>query len=568
MKSFLRTFFLLVIILISQNILAQGGKNYGQFAPPEAYLDSSDYAYFGSENEWSQRMFSKKAADRFYKRQGQRQMLAILTGNPEEAVKLCKKRLEQNPDDTEAMFTMTIAYCQLNQVKNAGSAMKRALSAGLPFERFLAGPRDLLKPLIISDEFKKHADERSINLIHGPMVGTVTENSARFWMRTVTETLVKVLIYEEGVPGVIVQSASGQTRADQDYTAVIEASDLDPQTAYSYDIVIDSVRIFSDNRPAFQTFAKKGSSVEFEIAFGGGAGFTPQHERIWDTIHSFRPTALFLLGDNVYIDLPEMPGAFHNYTYYRRQSRPEFRQLIESTPVYAIWDDHDCAIDDIWMGPYREKPPWKMPMLDLFRINWNNPAYGDAEWPGCWFSFSIGDVDFFMLDCRFYRTNPFADNPTMLGPVQKEWLIQELENSNAVFKVIVSSVPWAPDAKPGSHDTWDGFPQEREQIFSFIEQQKIEGVVLMSADRHRSDIRKIERDSGYPLYDIMSSRLTNIHTHEVVPGAIFGYNENCSFGLLKFDTSPSDPAVTFRIVNIDGQIIHSMTIYRSDLSFL
>ena len=30
----------------------------------------------------------------------------------------------------------------------------------------------------------------------------------------------------------------------------------------------------------------------------------------------------------------------------------------------------------------------------------------------------------------------------------------------------------------------------------------------------------------------MSSRLTNIHTHELVPGHLFAYNEKCSFGLL------------------------------------
>jgi len=67
-------------------------------------------------------------------------------------------------------------------------------------------------------------------------------------------------------------------------------------------------------------------------------------------------------------------------------------------PVFAIWDDHDCATDDVWMGPYRDKPAWKMSMLEGFRTNWNNPGYGTEQWPGCWFKFEIADVDFFMLD--------------------------------------------------------------------------------------------------------------------------------------------------------------------------
>ena len=567
MKSIYRIIFSIIFIIIPVSVFAQGGKDYGQFAPAEAYLDSSEYAYYGSENEWSQRMFSERAADRFYKRQGQRQLLTILKGQPEEAVKLCQARIEKNPNDTEAMFVRTIAYCQMNQRDKAIASMKNALDAGLPVERFIAGPRDLLQLLLNAEEFKKIAAERSSDLIHGPMLGSLTHESVRIWVRTASPSLVKVLIYENDESAKVIQKAVAHTKTAEDYTAVVEVNGLQPQTDYTYDLVINDVKIFAENRPGFRTFAMKNEPVAFDIAFGGGAGFTPIHEYIWNTIASFKPTVLFLLGDNVYIDLPEMPGAFHDYTYYRRQSRPEFRGLIKSTPVYAIWDDHDCAIDDIWMGPYRDKPEWKMPMLDVFRRNWNNPYYGDAEWPACWFDFSIGNVDFFMLDCRIYRTNPFAENPTMLGPVQKEWLLDKLSNSNAEFKVIVSSVPWAPSAKPGSRDTWDGFADERELIFSFIEQHEIEGVLLMSADRHRSDIRKIDRDGCYPLYDVMSSRLTNMHTHEVVPGAIFGYNETCSFGLLKFNTKLSDPQITFKIVNIDGDIIHSLDIKKSELEF-
>jgi phosphodiesterase/alkaline phosphatase D-like protein len=35
----------------------------------------------------------------------------------------------------------------------------------------------------------------------------------------------------------------------------------------------------------------------------------------------------------------------------------------------------------------------------------------------------------------------------------------------------------------------DGYPEEREEIFSFLAKNEIERVVLVSADRHRSDIR-------------------------------------------------------------------------------
>ncbi len=286
---------------------------------------------------------------------------------------------------------------------------------------------------------------------------------------------------------------------------------------------------------------------------------------MWDTIASFHPLAMLLMGDNVYIDLPQEAGPLHRYSMYQRQSRPEFRRLVSTTPIFAIWDDHDVAFDDMWLGPYRDKPSWKPSMFTLFKENWNNPSYGDREWPGCWFKFSIADVDFFMLDCRYYRTNPFAEERTMLGPVQKAWLLGELKKSHAVFKIIASSVAWASGAKPGSRDTWDGFPAEREEIFSWIEKNAIDGVVLLSADRHRSDAWKIPRPNGYPLYDLLSSRLTNTEIHELMPGALFGYNAKCSFGLLAFDTVRADPQVTFDVVNIDGETVHSLTIHKNEL---
>ena len=106
-----------------------------------------------------------------------------------------------------------------------------------------------------------------------------------------------------------------------------------------------------------------------------------------------------MLGDNVYLDVPETPGAFHQYTYYRRQSRPEFRRLTSSVATYAIWDDHDAGMDDIWMGPYADRPDWKRPNLDFFLQNWNNPSAGSDGVPGLWFSFTLGDVEFFLAVC-------------------------------------------------------------------------------------------------------------------------------------------------------------------------
>ena len=486
----------------------QQEEKYGQHAPEDAFSEDSPFAYYGSENHWSRRMFSADKANKSYKRRGQRQLLATLDGRPQRAVKLCEVRLADDPNDTEALFNLTLAHCQLGELDKSMAALKRAVSAGVPLERFLAGPRELLRPLTSSQSFSDHVAHQYGDLIHGPMLGAVSDHGVRIWVRTVDESSITVRVRAAGNNQSPQKAASVRSHASKDYTAIVEVDGLKPATRYSYEVLVNGESIVADSDLEFETYPKQGSPSRFEVGFGGGAGYTPSNERIWDTIAAHRLSAFMLLGDNVYIDLPEDPGELHRYTYYRRQSRPEFRRLVGSTPIYAVWDDHDCAIDDVWMGPYVDMPSWKQPMLELFKQNWNNPAYGNPQWPGCWFRYSIADVDFFLLDGRTYRTNPHAENPTMLGPAQKAWLLNNLASARGTFKVLVSPVAWAPGAKPGSRDTWDGFRSEREEIFSWLENNSMEGVLLVSADRHRSDAWKIERPDGYPLYDLMSSRLT------------------------------------------------------------
>ena len=183
---------------------------------------------------------------------------------------------------------------------------------------------------------------------------------------------------------------------------------------------------------------------------------------------------------------------------------------------------------------------------------------------------SIADVDFIHLDGRYYRMNPKGEHsiaPSMLGETQKKWLFEQLKNSKATFKVICSPVPVADGTKPGSVDTWVGFKEEREELFSFIENNKIEGIIFLSADRHRSDAWKIKRENGYDYYEFQSSRLSNIHMHEIRPESLFGYNEKCSFGIIDINTLSDDPTISYSIFSIDNELIHKITVMKSQLIF-
>ena len=544
-----------------------GGENFGEFGPPDAYEGDSPHPYYGAENEWSRRMFDERARrTSTTSAAGNGNSSRSSTATPNKAIELADARLAEDRADAESWFIKAVALSQLDRIDAAEAAMHVALDAGMPFGRFLAGPRELLAPLAATEGFALHAASPNNTILHGPMLGAVTDTSARVWIRTAVETPFEVVATAD-------RRAPHCLRRHQPRPRLHGQSNT-PRPLPEHDLQLSGARR-SEHAAAAAPAAEPTHSAPppppappapSPSAFGGCAGYTPQNERIWDTIAAHAPQALLLLGDNVYIDLPGQPGPFHDYTYYQRQSRPEFGRLVSSTPVYAIWDDHDAAVDDIWMGPYVDRPAWKQPMVDLFRRNWNNPAYGSESHPGVWFRFALGDVDFFMLDGRTYRTNPFVEEPTMLGPVQKAWLLESLLDSHATFKVIASPVAWADGAKPGSRDTWSGFAEEREEIFRFIEANDIPGVILLSSDRHRSEAWAIERDSGYAFHDLLSGQLTNIHTHPKEPGALFSYNDKDSFGLLTFDTAREDPQATYQIYSIDDELIETLVIPHADLA--
>ncbi|NIA16549.1 MAG: tetratricopeptide repeat protein [Nitrospiraceae bacterium] len=498
-----------------------------------------------------------------YKRVHRRAMRAVSAGDLDAVIEALEAYGAEHPEDPETWYVLAAAHIRQGKLVRAMECVKEAVSRGLPIERFVAGPRDLLRPLVSRVAFQEYARGRLSPLLHGPLLGRVTDSAAGVWVRTADEADVRVRLTPDSKGGVRI--GEGRTTAAEDFTTVVDVDGLEPDTAYTYTLAIDG-KTLEDPGWTFRTMLASGQAGALRVGFGGGAGYVPPHERVWETILRFEPRAFLFLGDNVYIDTPKDP-AVQDYIYYRRQSRPEYRAFLGATPVYAIWDDHDFGDNDCWGGPEIETPAWKRPVWERFRRQWANPSYGGGEaLPGCWFTWQAGDVDFFFLDCRYYRTNPKRKKTSMLGPRQLDWLLGKLKASDGTFKVIVSSVPWARGTKPGSKDTWDGYDTERETIFSCIEANRLDGVVLLSADRHRSDVWKIERKNGYDFYEFESSRLTNQHVHKKIPGAEFSYNESQSFGLLDFDTAKPDPTVTYRIVNIDGEVVHTVCVARSQLT--
>ena len=491
-----------------------------------------------------------------YKKQHRPVMAQLGRGEFDDALKTLRKLARQSPEDAETQYCLAMAYSGKGEGKAALGYARKAVALGLPVERLVAGPRSLNKALLRAKGFGELAGAGSARLVHGPLLGDLGPRSVKIWVRTGRDCEVKVVI--EGVSAGVTDAT-----AANDYTAVVELARLEPDTFYHYQVFQDEEPVDLGYETGFRTLPDDGGK-KIKIVFGGGSGFTPRFERMWNTIRGHKPDALLLLGDNVYIDRPEVREV-GQYCYYRRQSRPEWRRLTAGVPVYAIWDDHDFGTNDCHGGAAVDDPPWKPRVWGDFTRQWPNPEYGGAgQHPGCYFTHRFGErVEFFFLDTRYYREPATGE---MLGPVQLAWFKEQLIKSKASFKVICSSVPMTPGVKPGSRDTWDGYDAEREGIFSFIAGNKIGGVFVLAADRHRSDAWKNKRPgAAYPVYEFMSSKLTNIHTHAIIEGCLFGYNAKPSFGEVIFDFTVNDPVATYTAYSIDDEPVGSVNLKLSSL---
>ena len=481
-----------------------------------------------------------------YKRMHQDALKKIVEGEPGPAKEDLMAILEKLPDDAESHYMLAVAHAKLGDKKAAVESVEKAIEAGLPVSRFLTGTKTGLESIQNEPAMKQLRSMPHDALAHGPMLGCVTGSSVKIWVRTAgVQSVIAKATNADGS----FESKTVLTTVESDHTAVVEIDGLQPNTQYSYSVgtaASSGADVVWHEGGNFKTLVEKGKPIKFRLAFGGGAGFVPQHEYMWNTIRAENPDVLFLLGDNVYSDAPKMPE-MQNYCYYRRQSRPEFKQLISNTPTYTIWDDHDFGTNDCSGGPAINEPAWKLPVYRVYRNNWVNPGYGGGDQqPGCYYDFYLGDIHFVMLDGRYYRNLNDETMPTMLGPVQREWLLEKIKASTGRLLVLCSPVPWVFEAKGVSRDTWNGFKEERKVIFDLLGERKADGVLLMSADRHRSDLWKIDRPDGYPLYEFNSSRLTNQHVHKEMPAAVFSYNKKQSFGTVDFDTTLEDPTITYR----------------------
>ena len=410
------------------------------------------------------------------------------------------------------------------------------------------------------------AGRYGITHLGGPTLGRVGDDHAAIWLRTVKPSLIRV---EVKGPSGIKRFGPVPSTVETDLTAIVPLTGLQPATIYDYQVLIDDKHLELVQRTMFSTFPNPKKRGTFKLAFGGDF-----HKSGIHNVHLMRQIvqrgnqAMILTGDLAVDDRNNETG-LHRSDYLLRDLSPAWQSLAATVPIYATWDDHDYFDNDLSGIPAGFTANDVRAVREMWTQNWNNPSYGEAD-EGIYFRTRLGPVDLIMLDTRSLRKKQRKRTNAYLGDRQMHWLKQELLNCKGPFVIISSGTMWS-DYISNGKDSWGVFdPAGREDLFSFIEENKIPGVLLICSDRHGARGFRIPRPSGYCFHELEIGSLGGM----TGPGAmaedastqLFGWTNIKAFGEMEFNTNLTDPKVTFRLVDEKGQVLERVSFLQSTLT--
>ena len=305
--------------------------------------------------------------------------------------------------------------------------------------------------------------------------------------------------------------------------------------------------ILSCERDKTKTENKKQILEKYTIAFGScNNQFTPN--TMWQEILKNKPDIFIWGGDIIYCDTYDMEFMKKNYKHQKNDST--YMDFINHVETIGTWDDHDYGIND-GGAEYSKKDSVQQIFLDFFDIDQNDPRRSQQ---GVYFSKKIKInkhvINLLILDTRYFRSSLTKDptgtkryipnkdgEGTFLGDKQWNWLEKEMNNSEADFNIIISSVQFL-SYKHG-FESWGNMPHEVDKLKELIANSKAKGVIILSGDRHIAEISiDTVPNIPYPLIDITSSGLTHSYTSfsgEENPYRIGDVVSEKNFGVLKFD---------------------------------
>jgi alkaline phosphatase D len=359
-------------------------------------------------------------------------------------------------------------------------------------------------------------------------VGDVTARTAVVWARAQSTGPLTVEVWAEGVD---VGRATLRVTPDADFTGKTLLRGLQPATRYRYRIVGGGALLNGE----FVTAPANADPTRVVLLWSGDLGSRGRCRRldsgypIFRAMAHRRPDFFLFVGDSIYAEGrcrgPEfIPGSdfsaktlpqFHAKHRYNREDAA-VQAFFRTTSVIATWDDNEVASN--FAGPSEPlMPVGRRAFLDYWPIlpapEESTRIYRNLRWGRL--------LELFVLDTRQYRSpNCERDGPekSMLGARQREWLINQVATSGAVWKVIVSSVPLTVAKGWPCRDAWPGagllvlpgrgFATERDAILRPLRGLGVRNLVVLTADVHYAASIHAQPTPGFALHELIAGPLS------------------------------------------------------------
>jgi alkaline phosphatase D len=425
-------------------------------------------------------------------------------------------------------------------------------------------------------------------LVSGPMLGIVELRTAKVWVEVKPGSSAVILYWKKGTMNSF-KSLEKKTRKEEWFSPLtFDLVGLDVNTTYEYQILINQ-KIISKPSKADGTFTTKElwqwrkPAPDFSFITGSCSYFNePAFDRpgkpyggdssIFETMANEKAAFMLWLGDNWYtrdVDYFDRWGLWYRASHDR--SSPALKNLLKSTSHIGIWDDHDYGPNDIGTNYILKDESRK-----VFNSYFPNASAG-VNGEGIYTMYSYGDMDLFLMDDRWWRSaDDMKDsvngkpNPakTLWGKQQLQWLKNSLLYSRAPFKIIATGSQVLNPVSP--YDKLLDFPAEYYELMDFLKENKINGVLFLTGDRHHTEIIKVNREGTYPLYDITASPLTS-GTHKFDgpeknnPFRVLGIDEKQNYARFHFSGERNKRKLNVEFLGIKGEKLGEWSISENDL---
>ena len=331
-------------------------------------------------------------------------------------------------------------------------------------------------------------------------------------------------------------------------------------------------------------FSCEEKTAVTRIAFGS-CGYQDEPQPVLALAAEQKPDAFIFLGDNIYGDTDEMDTLRAKYN--RWGAKEEYKNLENTTKIFATWDDHDFGRNDA--GKWY---PFKNESKEIFLKFFKEPAESDRrKHEGIYKAeyLKSGDktIQVILLDVRTFRNslllydtsaklpreNYFytpdyiphvSPDSTLLGAEQWQWLEAELTKA-ADLRLICSGSQFS--IEYNGYEAWANFPHEQKRMLELIKKTKANGVIFLTGDVHYAEISKLEEPGLYPIYDVTASGITSTWDFATLnKNRIEGPVMDNHFGLLTIDWQ-TDPVIKMEIIDKYRNSRIEYTIKGSEIMF-